>query len=196
MDTIEDIRIGVETKDGVQINFKGAETITTETETIEKECYDSTHISREELRQLVQEATAVLERDELTVTEKTKITEIQRTEQKITQLYIEPYTFPESADLSEHWGVLTDSYELGTSTKDDTEIQQDITHSSKQVTGTAFRLNGSGSIDFRYTCRLTNWEYDDNGELTNIEVPTEPYDSGHFGLKPGDYRVWEETITV
>lgn len=194
MDEVTDISIGCETQEGIVVSIEGTEEIEMANgETIEQTTHQSTTLTQEELENLVNESEMVLNREHLEVNGKTKITEISRPNGMKTELFIEKHDFPEEAELEEHWGVLTDSYELGTVTRGQTKFMQDLHYSIQDVEGTAFRLVSDDLVDIAYTCRLTNWKRNEDGEVEEIEVPDVPYDQGHIDLEPGDYRVWEET---
>lgn len=193
MDEIADISIGTETEEGITVAVEAIEFEEIRGEEIKRRTYNSVQISREELTQLIEQGKRVLEREELVVDGKTKITDIKREDGSITGLYIEPYVFPDHIELSEDSSIITDSYEIGANTSGETSLKSNLTHNIKQIEGKAFTLvSDSEKVNLSYTCRLTDWEFDEDGEVENISVPDVPYDQGHFYLEPGTYRIWEE----
>lgn len=125
------------------------------------------------------------------VSSKTKLSEVERDGEILVELYIEPYQFDPLIELSDCMNLLTESYELtihGSGPK--TNLRSNTTHNIKNLEGVAFRLPKELSV--AYSCRLTDWEYDDTGELEEIIVPEEPYDEGDVILPTGSYRVWEQ----
>lgn len=123
------------------------------------------------------------------ITEPTKLTETVIDGETVVQLYIEPYEFHSAISLTEEPSVLTDSYEITLRTQE-TQIQSNLTHNVKEVEGSAFYIPQEATLG--YVSRLTDWEFDDQGEVTNISVPDEPYDLGNTVVPSGSYRVWEE----
>lgn len=111
---------------------------------------------------------------------------------KLLSLYIETHEHPPDATPKETYGILTQYYELS-GHPDELTFKQDITHSIKDVDGAAFLLETTDdSATVRYTTILTDWSFDEDGEVKDIIVPDEPYDQGELTLEPGSYRVWEE----
>lgn len=191
---IVDINIGGQNEEG---NYTvGVELLYQERaengETYEYTDYESMKIPQSELQYLADQMTNILNRETLSIDGKTKLTEVRK-DGSATKLFIEPYTFPDTVDLSKECSVVTDSYELGINAEGSQNIYYDLTHNISDVKGSAFRLvSEQETVDLSYVCRITDWQYDDAGELDNINVPDVPYDHGHYEIPTGDYRVWEE----
>lgn len=109
----------------------------------------------------------------------------------IVELFIDEYSFPDDAAPTETWGILTDCYEIG-GKPSELSFKEDLVHSIDDVDGSAFRLEAAGPVEVRFISILTDWVYDDDGEVEDIIIPDEPYDKGSVTLEPGDYRVWDE----
>jgi len=191
MDEIEKIAINGETENGIHVMVRGTEEVEYAGGTFTDRQTISATFSRDEIEQLLRRGHNVLDRSELVVDGKTEVASVELADRTIT-LYIEPYEFPDDANLRKTWGIVTDTFELGAITSGKNQFEQDLNHSIRDVDGTAFRLIGEGLVDISFACRLTDWQLDDNGDVESIEVPDEPYEHGHFDLQPGDYRVWEE----
>lgn len=110
------------------------------------------------------------------------------------ELYIEPYEFPEDVEIRQTWGIITKGYEIGCA-KSTGEFYHSITHATHDLPRhhDAFRFEPAegDSAEIRYTTILSEHEYDEDGNLVDVELPEEQYDQGSFGLEEGAYHVWD-----
>lgn len=114
------------------------------------------------------------------------------------EIWIEQTTTPDDVELTNTSSVKLDDYEIGCNTNGEHQLKDDLHYNiESDFDGNVFEIQSSAAmVPMAFTCLLTEWECDEDGNADNIVIPDPPYDSGHFKLPPGTYRAWTETHEI
>ena len=114
------------------------------------------------------------------------------------ELWIEPVDVPDDVDLSEASSIKLENYEIGCDTSEEHQLYDDLQYNiNGEFDGKVFTLESPENlVPMGYTCLLTEWVLDEEGDVENIVIPNPPYDEGHLKLPPGTYRAWNEVHEI
>jgi hypothetical protein len=186
MDEITDIHVGRGDEDGFDIIIEGLETGEFDGKEFTARTRETVRVSADDARYMAGRIQAQLNCDDLVVDGITWVSGFNLNG-SLVDLYIEPYGLPDDVEPSPDSHTVLDHYEISSGSN---EILTCLMHSIEEVTGKVIVVPGDDPVRIGYTSICTSLERDDDGEITDINVPDEPHDYGYVYLDPGTYHMW------